>query len=401
MNKDTITEKLTAPLKAEDIELRVGSVSKYQGKAPTMTLLAYKTARTDVARLNKAVGALGWKREFQYDRHDNLCCKIYLYNSDIKDWVGKGDVGEENKNQSQNGHGAKATYSDAMKRAGFAWGIGIELYSMPTIKITIQDSDIYSTGTNNKGDSTYAYKWGVSGWKVRYVDGSLVVVDNRGNVKFTQEWDFLKEHPEVCESGTTAAARSPQPSVPQNNRQPQPAYAVYENTPPAEPVYQDRNRQEPTQEEYQQYYAQQPAEKFEPYQSNPFPVQREPQQQRVQTISSGDISHIKENYMPDIVQKAIQKLRFGSLEMVSYSERDRLYKELESLREQAALKMHRTRINDVLKNALKVGFDEGYIKASIQEWLGVASTVQCTDPKKLSEFYVYWAKLVTQQRQAA
>lgn len=126
-------EALSKPLCASDVEVRVGVVT-----AKGASLLLYKTARTDIARLNEAVG-LNWKREHYYDAKGLLLCKISIFNG--TEWVGREDVGVESNTQKQ-----KGLYSDAMKRAGFSWGIGIELYKAPFVFIpceTVKDGNSY------------------------------------------------------------------------------------------------------------------------------------------------------------------------------------------------------------------------------------------------------------------
>lgn len=127
----SIIEKLSKPLDIEDIEFRIGSVQKpQQGKQPTgFSMLAYKTARTDVKRLNDAVG-LNWKNKYFYDDKGILCCEISIFNTDTKEWINRCDVGTESNTEKE-----KGSYSDAFKRAGFKWGIGTELYNFPFIWI--------------------------------------------------------------------------------------------------------------------------------------------------------------------------------------------------------------------------------------------------------------------------
>ena len=50
--------------------------------------------------------------------------------ADKDDWVWKWNTGTESNMEAQKGEA-----SDAMKRAGFVWGIGTELYSAPQIVI--------------------------------------------------------------------------------------------------------------------------------------------------------------------------------------------------------------------------------------------------------------------------
>lgn len=131
----SIINELSKPLSIDDIEFRIGSVAKAkQGEQPKgFSMLAYKTARTDVKRLNDCVG-LNWKNKYFYDTTGILCCEISIYNSEIKEWISRVDVGTESITEKE-----KGTYSDAFKRAGFKWGIGAELYNFPFIWINWND----------------------------------------------------------------------------------------------------------------------------------------------------------------------------------------------------------------------------------------------------------------------
>lgn len=116
--------KLNDPLTKDDIELRIGTTS---GKG--FSLLLYKTARTDVKRLDNVYPDL-WKNRYFHDQNGLLCCEISVYNKEIKEWVTRVDVGTESFTEKE-----KGSYSDAFKRAGFKWNIGTELYSSPFIWI--------------------------------------------------------------------------------------------------------------------------------------------------------------------------------------------------------------------------------------------------------------------------
>lgn len=112
-------------LTADEIELRVGATTQ-----KGFSLLLYKTARTDMQLLDEVVGSMNWKREHQVI-DGFLCCTISVWDDEKKQWISKQDVGTENQMERE-----KSTFSDAMKRAGFNFGIGRELYSAPFIWIS-------------------------------------------------------------------------------------------------------------------------------------------------------------------------------------------------------------------------------------------------------------------------
>lgn len=111
-------------LKAEDIECRIQKITK-EGAV----LLLYKTARVDMRILDEMYGEMNWQRHHEVI-NGNLFCTISVWDSEKSQWVSKQDVGTESNAEAEKGQA-----SDAFKRAGFAWGIGRELYDAPFIFI--------------------------------------------------------------------------------------------------------------------------------------------------------------------------------------------------------------------------------------------------------------------------
>ena len=111
-------------LKAEDIECRIQKITK-EGAV----LLLYKTARVDMRILDEVYGEMNWQRHHEVI-NNNLFCTISVWDSEKSQWVSKQDVGTESNAEAEKGQA-----SDAFKRAGFAWGIGRELYDAPFIFI--------------------------------------------------------------------------------------------------------------------------------------------------------------------------------------------------------------------------------------------------------------------------
>jgi len=116
-----LLEKLNQPLTKDDVEVRIGHTS-----AKGFSLLLYKTARTDIKRLNDT-GAI-WQNKHEYDSMGLLTCIISIYDPEHALWIDRVDVGTESQTEKQ-----KGLYSDSFKRAGFRWGIGLELYNAPFI----------------------------------------------------------------------------------------------------------------------------------------------------------------------------------------------------------------------------------------------------------------------------
>lgn len=111
-------------LKAEDIECRIQKITN-EGAV----LLLYKTARVDMRILDEVYGEMNWQRHHEVV-NGNLFCTISVWDSEKSQWVSKQDVGTESNAEAEKGQA-----SDAFKRAGFAWGIGRELYDAPFIFI--------------------------------------------------------------------------------------------------------------------------------------------------------------------------------------------------------------------------------------------------------------------------
>lgn len=110
------------PLKANEIEVRVGGVYK-----TGVTFLLYKNARVDMDILDETVGDEYWQRDHK-EIKGNMYCGIAIYNGMLKEWIWKWDCGTESNTEKEKGEA-----SDSFKRAGFNWGIGRELYTTPVI----------------------------------------------------------------------------------------------------------------------------------------------------------------------------------------------------------------------------------------------------------------------------
>lgn len=123
-------------LTSEEIECRIGTIT-----AKGLTLLLYKTARTDIKILNETFGQMNWQCNYK-EIKNNIYCGISIFDNVKKEWITKWDCGTE----SDFGDKEKAEASDAFKRAGFKWGVGIELYTAPFIFIPKANCNI----VNNK-----------------------------------------------------------------------------------------------------------------------------------------------------------------------------------------------------------------------------------------------------------
>lgn len=161
-------------LTEKDIEVRVQSV-----KANGLVLLLYKNARVDMNILDETVGVDNWQNNF-YEHKGILFCSLGI-NTNYADkslpdrWIWKDDAGVESNTEAEKGNA-----SDARKRAGFAWGIGRELYTSPFIwikadkckiesgkcfdrfsveKIVIEDKQIKALAIRNDTQNVRAFVW--------------------------------------------------------------------------------------------------------------------------------------------------------------------------------------------------------------------------------------------------
>lgn len=112
-------------LRADEIELRVGATTE-----SGFSLLLYKTARVDANILDETVGNFNWQKRF-YQVKNTMICEVGIYSKEHNAFIFKGDAGDESNTEA-----IKGEASDSFKRAGFAWGIGRELYTSPFIWIT-------------------------------------------------------------------------------------------------------------------------------------------------------------------------------------------------------------------------------------------------------------------------
>lgn len=127
-------------LRADEIECKVATVN---GKG--VSLLLYKTARTDMQILDETVGAFNWQCGY-HEVKCNMYCEISIYDKEKNQWITKEDCGVE----SAFGDKEKGEASDAFKRAGFKWGIGTELYTSPFIWIKAEDCNIMQNNNTFK-----------------------------------------------------------------------------------------------------------------------------------------------------------------------------------------------------------------------------------------------------------
>lgn len=158
------------PLFAGEIECRVQRISE-----KGFSVLLYKTARTDMNLLDETVGCFGWQNRFE-EIKGSLYCHIAIYDKDNDRWIEKSSNGVESATEA-----IKGESSDAMKRAGFMWGIGRELYTAPFIYIK-NDGNLVTK--DDRGRNVLASSVHLKVSKIEYKDGKItyLVISNGDSI---------------------------------------------------------------------------------------------------------------------------------------------------------------------------------------------------------------------------
>lgn len=168
-------------LRADEIECRVSSCND-----KGVSLLLYKTARTDANLLDETVGSENWENDFKVV-DGVLYGGIGIYDQTMDRWVWKWDAGTESNTEAEKGRA-----SDAFKRAGFKHGIGRELYTSPFIWIPAANCEI----TERNGRKTCYDRFRVV--EIGYNDKNevnrlLICNDSKGVDVFTFPKNYQKE----------------------------------------------------------------------------------------------------------------------------------------------------------------------------------------------------------------
>lgn len=149
-------------LRTDEIECRIQTV-----KDNGVSILLYKTARVDRAILDETFGQMNWQNDFKLiDGKMYGGIGISRSTNGVTEWIWKWDCGTESNTEAEKGQA-----SDAFKRAGFKWGIGVELYSAPFIWISGNGQELKYEKFTVK-EITYADNGDIS---------ELSIVDKNGN----------------------------------------------------------------------------------------------------------------------------------------------------------------------------------------------------------------------------
>lgn len=165
-------------LEPEEIECRVAQVS-----SKGCSLLLYKTARVDRAILDESFGNR-WQNDFKVI-DGKMYGGIGIYDSELKEWLWRWDCGTESNTEQEKGQA-----SDCFKRAGFKWGIGVELYTAPFIWASVKtEKDEFASKKSGKDIYKLSNKFTKFfvkniGYDDRGTINKLVIVDDNGDTLF-------------------------------------------------------------------------------------------------------------------------------------------------------------------------------------------------------------------------
>lgn len=171
-------------LKANEIECRVAQVGQ-----TGCSLLLYKTARVDRQILDETFGQMNWQNDFKVI-DGKMYGGIGVRDGLSPGWVWKWDCGVESNTEAEKGQA-----SDCFKRAGFKWGIGVELYSAPFIFVkqaTVKDGVKYKLA--NKYVKFFVKDIGYS--DIGEIN-KLVIIDDKNNVVYTLGNKDLPENNDI------------------------------------------------------------------------------------------------------------------------------------------------------------------------------------------------------------
>ena len=179
------------PLRADEIDVRIGQEKKENNVPVAASFLLYKDARCDMRILDELFTPFGWQREHK-ELKGTIYCGVSVKN-DSGEWVTKWDAGSESNVEKEKGEA-----SDSFKRACFNWGIGIELYTAPFIWVK------YQQGENGRNISLRVKELEVNDCKQIT---RLTIVDKKGNVRY----QYPQRQQSAAQQPQTAATTPQQP----------------------------------------------------------------------------------------------------------------------------------------------------------------------------------------------
>lgn len=114
--------RLREPFAASDVRWKPQAVSEKSNKA---LAVAYVTARAIQDRLDDVCGPENWQVSYAAGPAGGVICRLSIRCGD--DWITKEDGADNTQVEA-----IKGGISDALRRAGYVWGIGRYLYDVPS-----------------------------------------------------------------------------------------------------------------------------------------------------------------------------------------------------------------------------------------------------------------------------
>ena len=183
------------PLRADEIDVRIGQEKKENNVPVAASFLLYKDARCDMRILDELFSPFGWQREHK-ELKGTIYCGVSVKHG--TEWITKWDAGAESNVEKEKGEA-----SDSFKRACFNWGIGIELYTAPFIWVK------YQQGENGRNISLRVKELEVNDCKQIT---KLTIVDKKGNVRYQyppRQQSAPQPAPQPAQQPQTAAPQQP------------------------------------------------------------------------------------------------------------------------------------------------------------------------------------------------
>lgn len=164
-------DELCRPFASEEIDWRIGSVSKDKTKGMA---LAYMDARAVMDRLDGVCGPDGWQCNYTPGVNGSIVCNIGV-KMPGGEWLWKADGAG-----ATDVEGEKGMLSDALKRAAVRWGVGRYLYEMKSPWVELKDGRYIQDTERKKLDQIHddfctSCGWGLRAGRVAYSFANQVV----------------------------------------------------------------------------------------------------------------------------------------------------------------------------------------------------------------------------------
>ena len=158
MRENKYFEEFGKPFDASDVSWRLQYVDKAKCEG---FAVPYLDARAIAERLDSVVGQNHWKDSYtpwhnctvEGKQRQSQLCTIYIYDEELKEWIGKTDGAEDSNIEP-----VKGGLSDAFKRAAVKWNIGRYLYGFEPVWVKAKqrgDSYVIDKSEDTKLESSY------------------------------------------------------------------------------------------------------------------------------------------------------------------------------------------------------------------------------------------------------